>query len=186
LSKSLKMDTGTIAVRYAKALLSFAEDNGEELAVYAEMENLKKNFATTPELKQVLINPVVTGEEKTQLLLAATDKKKASKTLEAFCRFVVQQNRQSAMQQICLSFLSLYRKQRNIVSATLTGAVRIEPSAVKQMQAAIEKEYQGTVLLHETVNPKLIGGFVLDVENNRLDASIAGELNEIKKKLVNN
>ncbi|MDR1699075.1 MAG: F0F1 ATP synthase subunit delta [Prevotellaceae bacterium] len=179
------MNTGTIAVRYAKALLSYAEDNGEEVVVYAEMENLKKNFSETPALKQVLINPVITGEEKIGILLAATDKKHASKSTDAFFRFVVTQNRQENMQQICLSFLTLYRKKHNIVLAQLTGASRIEPTAVKQMQEAIAKEYKGTVLLHEAVNAKLIGGFVLDIENRRLDASIAGELNEIKKKLVN-
>ncbi len=178
------MNIGTIAVRYAKALLSYAEDNGEEVAVYAEMENLKKNFTETPELKQVLINPVITGEEKVGILLAATDKKHASKSTDAFFRFVVEQNRQENMQQICLSFLSLYRKKHNIVLAQLTGASHIEPAAVRRMQEAIAKEYQGTVLLHEAVNPKLIGGFVLDIENRRLDASIAGELNEIRKKLV--
>ena len=178
------MDTGTIAVRYAKALLSFAQENGEEEVVHAEMEILKNNFFKTPELKELLINPVLTNREKTHVLIAATDSKTASKTTETFMRFVVAQNRQAYMQQICLSFLSLYRQAHNIVSATLTGASRIEPKAIEKVRKAIEKEYKGTVLLHEAVNPQLIGGFVLDVENDRLDASIAGELNEIKKRLV--
>jgi F-type H+-transporting ATPase subunit delta len=179
------MDVGTIALRYAKALLSFAEENGEAEQVYAEMESLKKNFSETPELKQVLINPVITGAEKVTVLLAATDREKTSKSIDSFFRFVVKQNRENSVQQICLSFLSLYRKKHNIVLAQLTGASPIEAAVVKQIQEAMSKQYQGTVLLHEAVNPNLIGGFVLDVENRRLDASIAGELNEIKKKLVN-
>ena len=69
------MDLGIIPMRYAKALLRFATEGHEEDRVYAEMTSLAQSFVKLPALQQAMINPVVTDEQKLQLLLTAVAKK---------------------------------------------------------------------------------------------------------------
>ncbi len=68
--------------------------------------------------------------------------------------------------------------------AELVSAQKIDEASISAMLNIIQKVYkEKTIQLTTHINPELIGGFVLNVENNKLDASVAGELNTIKKEL---
>ncbi|MEG2514028.1 MAG: F0F1 ATP synthase subunit delta, partial [Bacteroidaceae bacterium] len=61
------MDAGIISMRYAKALIEYAKEQGMEDKVYKEMRTLSQNFASIPTLRSTLDNPVLSCKEKLSL-----------------------------------------------------------------------------------------------------------------------
>ena len=101
------MDIGIISSRYARALLSFAIENGEEQRVYAEMQHLSDSFMKLPKIQQTLQNPVVSNDNKLKLLLAAVAVEgKVSASTSRFCQLILDQNRCDIMQFVASSYIA--------------------------------------------------------------------------------
>ena len=182
------MNTGIISNRYAKALLLFAEDAQTEDRVYNEMLCLSKVYFDNPELKEYFENPVATAADKEKLLLLASGgEDKISSTTAQFIRFVVKKGKERLMQFIALTYQDLYREDKKIVSAQIVSAKKMSETNLQKIVQIIEQKYKledNTIQLDVKTNPDLIGGFVLRVGNNKLDASVLGELNEVKRKIA--
>ena len=178
------MDIGTISTRYAKALLSFAKDEKKEAEVYKEMACLVKSFLENPELKNFLTNPIVSTEEKKKLLFAASGVN-ISNTTKSFIEFVVKKKKESYMHFIALSYHDLYQKSKKIISAEFISAEKVSEETIGRIIDIIKKNYKDSnVQLDVKVDSDLIGGFILRVDNNnKLDASVLGELKNMRKEL---
>ena len=86
------MDLGIISMRYAKALLRFAEEHNEDKQVYDETAQLAETYLTVPALQQAMLNPVLTDAQKEKLLLtAACGKATPSASLAQFVKFGAQE-----------------------------------------------------------------------------------------------
>ena len=70
------MNTGIVAARYAKALLYFATQNGEAEMVYAEMQQLDRNFRELPALRNIPNNPVLDNAQKAAIITEAASSKR--------------------------------------------------------------------------------------------------------------
>lgn len=174
------MNHGKISIRYAKALLGSATDKKVEDKVYNNMRTLQQSFSLFDALQQVLDNPSVATTEKANLLKLACGKD-INDTTALFIDFVIKQGRISSMHWIALMYQELYRKKQNTVVTTLTSAVEL-PEALTQKIAKWIEQYQGSkVELRTEINPDIIGGYIIDIENNRLDASISGQLSKLNK-----
>ena len=88
------------------------------------------------------------------------------------------------MQQISLMYLDLYRKLNHISTGKLETAVAIDSETEKRISDWIAAKTRGTVELRTCVKPELIGGFIFEMDSERLDASIATQLRSIKKQFV--
>lgn len=174
------MNHGKISIRYAKALLGSASDKKAEAKVYNDMCTLEQSFRQFTTLQQMLDNPSVTAGEKANVLKLA-----CGKTIDAvtalFIDFVIQQGRVSQLQWIALMYQELYRKKQNTVVTTLTSAVELPTSLQKKIASWIENHQGKTVELRTEINPDIIGGYIIDIDNNRLDASISGQLSKLNK-----
>ena len=173
------MDIGVISVRYARALLKSAVDTHAEDAVYAEMQTLAKCYVEVPQLRQTIDNPMLSKESKEKLLLTAVGGEKATALTQAFVRLVLKEDRESVMQFIANSYITLYRKQKNIIRGKLTTAVAVSAQTEQKMRQMVESQTQGTVEFESEVNPDIIGGFILEYDTYRMDASVKSKLNNI-------
>jgi F-type H+-transporting ATPase subunit delta len=174
------MNHGKLSIRYAKALLGSALKNKAADKVYQDMYTLEQSFGQFPTLQQVLDNPSVAAAEKAQVLKLACGKN-IHATSQNFIDFVIQQGRVSQLQWIALMYQDLYRKQQNTVVTTLTSAFELPESLQKKIVGWIEKNQGKKVELRTEINPDIIGGYIIDIENNRLDASIKGQLSKLNK-----
>ena len=177
------MNTGVISVRYAKALLEYAQAQGVEDKVYGEMKTLAARFAQVPDLRRSVENPVLDADTKIGLLQEAVGKKNASKELLRFFRLVLEKKREKFLQFMILSYIDLYRESKNILIGQLTTAVP-SPSLVRSLKEKAEKLTGGTVELETTVNPDIIGGYVIELAGNRVDASIANQLKRVEQQFL--
>ena len=93
------MDIGVVSVRYAKALLAFAKENGKEDQVYAEVKALADHYAQLPKLKKAIENPVLAEDEKLKLLIeVAGGEKGTSDELKRFFQLVLHARRENMLQ----------------------------------------------------------------------------------------
>jgi F0F1-type ATP synthase delta subunit len=84
-----------------------------------------------------------------------------------------------------MSYLDLYRKEHNIIYAEVTFSQEVNNELLAKIRTFVEKEFSGkTVMLNTKTDDNIIGGFILDVDNTRLDASVLGELKSLKRTLV--
>ena len=103
------MDIGTISIRYAKALMIYASDEGVEDTVYREIKNLSRSFAQFPQLRESLDNPILTTKDKLDLITAAAvGDAEPSKEFVRFIRLIIKQHREFYLQFICLTYISFY------------------------------------------------------------------------------
>ena len=81
------------------------------------------------------------------------------------------------------SYVTLYRKQKNIIRGKLTTAVAVSPAMEQKMRRMVESKTQGTVEFETEVDPDIIGGFILEYDTYRMDSSVKSQLNSILTQL---
>ena len=172
------MDIGVISVRYARALLKSATDAKIEDAVYAEMQQLAKSYVEVPQLRFTIDNPMLSKDKKEALLLTAAGQKPSALT-KAFIQLVLKEDRESVMQFIANSYVTLYRQQKNVIRGRLITAAAVSPATEQKMRQMVESKTNGTVEFETELNPEIIGGFILEYDTYRMDASVKSKLNSI-------
>lgn len=172
------MDIGVISVRYARALLKGATEAKMEDTVYRDMQTLAQSYLKVPELRFTIENPMLSKDSKKALLTTAVGEAPCSLT-KAFIGLVLDGDRENVMQFIANSYITLYRKQKNIIRGKLTTATTVSLGTEQKMRCMVESQAKGTVEFETEVNPDIIGGFVLEYDTYRMDASVKSKLNSI-------
>lgn len=176
------MDLGLISVRYARALLKSANLEKQSEQVYADMQTLAAEYVSVPELSATIANPMLSEEQKAALLVTATGGTKCDLT-RRFIKLVLKEGRGNIMQFISNSFISQYREQNNLIQAKLSTAAALKPETETKLRKLVEGKTNGKVDFQTAVDPELIGGFVLEYDTYRLDASVKRQLSAILSKL---
>ncbi len=172
------MDIGVISTRYARALLKSATDAKLDGQVYQEMMILAKSYVDVPMLRQTIDNPMLEKEKK-QTLLETAAGGSPSKLTQTFIALVLKEDRENMVQFMANSYVTLYRKQKNVIRGKLTTAARVSAETEQKMRQMVESQTQGTVEFETEVNPDIIGGFILEYDTYRMDASVKTKLNNI-------
>ncbi|WP_025069049.1 F0F1 ATP synthase subunit delta [Bacteroides gallinarum] len=179
------MDIGIISMRYAKALMEYAKSTGTEDRLYAEMRMLSRSFEKHPDLRTALENPILPVQEKFSLICtAAVGEVPAECELTRFVALVLKNRREAFLQYICLGFLELYRKSRHIGVAKLTTAVPVSHEIGERIRNSASHLLHATMELQTEVDPSIEGGFIFDINDFRLDASIATQLKRVKQQFI--
>jgi len=177
------MNTGLIPVRYATALLDFANVSNMQDRVYKEAKAITKSYFQFSELRTVLDNPVLAQSEKRKIIiLAAGDD--VSKPFELFMDLLLENNRESHLHSIALKYIDLFRKQKNIHYGKLTTATPINAETEERLMAMVENTTGGTIEMEKVIDSKILGGFMFEVDFVRWDASISGQLRRIKNEYI--
>ena len=176
------MDLGLISVRYARALLKAGIEASVSDRVYSDMLTVLESYAKVPQLKATIDNPMLSRQQKEDLLIAAAGGAPCELT-RTFFGLVLKEGRERIMQFIANSFITLYRKHNNLISAKLTTASEIDSKTEDKLRQLVEGRTNGKVDFQTDVDPEIIGGFVLEYDTYRMDASVKKQLNAILSNL---
>lgn len=177
------MDNGKISVRYARALLNLARQEQCEQEVYEGLMRLTQNYdLAIAQFNEVLTNPIIGTEEKVNLVKAAVGEP-LHPCLEHFIEFVTEQKRESSIYRIAMKYQEMYRDSKDILLTHVTTATELPDETMRKLKGFVEQNFDCHAEMHITIDPSIIGGFILDIENDRMDASVAGQLEALKKKL---
>lgn len=188
------MNEGLIPKRYAKALYKFACEKGADLGLYRLMGNLGRSFADNPALDSTVANPFVGGDEKIGLLKTAAAVSDASassedvKVAEVYADFLklLRDNKRLPMAAaIARAYCDIYRKENRIYRVTVVSAKPLDAPEQKRLLKLIENHLDGGKMEYTfSTDSELIGGFTVDIDNERLDASVKNELKQLRLKLL--
>jgi F-type H+-transporting ATPase subunit delta len=177
------MNQGKIPVRYAKALISGAEEQGVLDQVRYDMENLLRILKSVPDLLELLESPIISSAKKLEVLNAIFTGKVQPLTL-SFFRLTVENNREEHLPGIARMYIDFYKHVKGIKIASLKTTTPIDKETRDSLLKMIRKIFKSEIELYEETDRELIGGFILQVEDQQLDASVKGQLKKIKRKLI--
>lgn len=177
------MYTGTISIRYARALLMFANEAGVASNVYQEALTLRKSFRQVLELRQAMEKPVMTRANKLAILKQAAGGEISQQMLKFF-DLVLQEKREKYLMYINQAYIDLYRKQEKIRVGKLITAVPIASEEVERIRQIVVNAAGGTAEFATKVDPKIEGGFIFEINTYRLNASVADQMRRIKQQFI--
>jgi F-type H+-transporting ATPase subunit delta len=180
------MPNPRLASRYSKSLIDLAIEKNNLEEVYADMLWLQSVCKSNRDFVNMLRSPIINPDTKKKILEAIT-KGRVSELTAAFNTLLVNKGRESNLPEIISAFISQYKVYRKIQIVKLTTAAPISDSMKEEIVAQVKKTAGfENIELEEKIDPELIGGFVLQVGDQLLDASIAYDLRSIAKQFQNN
>jgi len=180
------MPNPRLAARYAKSVLDLAIEKGQLEEVYNDMLFLQQAFRSSRELVIMIKSPVIKADKKDKVLEAITAGR-VSVITSSFNKLLLSKGREFYLPEIITAFIDQYKVYKGIHMVKLTTAVPVGEELKKSIMDKIgaDKNLKNIELV-TAVNEDLIGGFVLEIGDELVDASIAFDLNNIRKQFQNN
>ncbi len=167
---------------YARALFEAAQEKGRLEPVRDQLEQVVAAAAEVPELRELLRNPQLDPRARAAALedvLAGGDE-----LLRNFLLLLVDKGRIGELEVIAQEFERLVSASEGVLSAELTTAIELSDDDERRLLKQIEDASGRKVEATRHVDPGLIGGIVLQVGSHRLDASVRGRLDRLRRTLV--
>jgi F-type H+-transporting ATPase subunit delta len=178
------MNESQISVRYARALFESASGQKVLDRVYRDM-NVLAETCKLHDFRYMLAVPSLQPSQKCSMVDSIL-KAHISELSLALINLVIKNKREIYLAGIARNFKDLYRRAKGIRSASLITAQKVDSEVMDRIRNLIEKTYDSEVELSAKVNKNVIGGFVLTVEGQQYDASVATSLRKMKKQLLQN
>ena len=180
------MQNPRLASRYAKSLMDLAIEQNKLEDVLANIKLVDSACGNSRELIAVLRSPIIAADKKQAILNDIFGNRLGTLT-QGFIQLLVSKGREANLPEIAHSFIAMYKEMKNIKTVKLTTALPLNDTAKASLKAKITNALQGKeVEMHEAVNPDLIGGFVLEMDDKLFDASIRRDLNDVKTQFLKN
>lgn len=180
------MPNPRLAARYAKSLIELAIEKGQLEQVFADMQWLQAVNKSNRDFVNLLRSPIIKADVKKKIMEAVTAGKLGPITT-GFNALLISKSRESNLPEIVTAFIDQYKKYKNIQVIKLSTAAPVSDALKKSIVDQVKKAAGfENVELEEKVDPSLIGGFVLQVGDQLVDASISYDLRAIAKQFENN
>ncbi|MBZ4189023.1 ATP synthase F1 subunit delta [Niabella beijingensis] len=180
------MPNPRLASRYAKALLDLAKEKDQVEQVFADVQWLQALCGQSRDFVNLLRSPIIKADKKKSIVNAIAGTHIGEIT-KGFANLLISKNRESILPEILPAFIEQYKVLNNIHTVKLTTAVpvgdAVKNNIINQVKAA---SGQQKIELEATVNPDIIGGFVLEMGDKMVDASVSYDLKAIAKQFKNN
>jgi F-type H+-transporting ATPase subunit delta len=172
-----------IAQRYAKALFQAALDAGVADEVFGDAESLAAVMSESPMLQNFLGSPQVPTEDK-HLLLDKALGGRAHKLFLDFLHVLMDKKRIMFARDIAQAYRYLYEKHKGIVQVKAITAVPLEDPQKEKLVRKLEEQTKKTIQLTHIVDPNILGGMILKMEDRLIDGSVRYQLEELKRRLM--
>ncbi len=181
------MSVQKVATRYAQSLMDLAEEQSILEEVCKDMKLLNNTVSSNRELQMALKSPIINQEKKRNILTGVFGTH-FNKLSLGFFDLVLKKKREAMVPEIANAFIDLYRKKKRIISAVVTTAVPIsEQALVEQLKSLVKAKTDcSAVEIEQKVDPAVMGGFVLEFEQQVYDSSVASKLENLRKHFIDN
>lgn len=175
----------TVANRYSKALFELASEKNQTEAILAELKQLRQVFVDNPRLAEVLSGALVSVDKKQVLLSTLTDH--ASEYVKNFIQMLYDYGRMLDLVAIIDAYVQRYDESQKIVHAEVTSAVKLSDAQAQAIGDAFGKRVGAEqVRLTQKIDPDIIGGVIVKSNNQTFDGSVALQLQNLRRTLINN
>ena len=176
------MNNSKISVRYSRALFQSALGKKILDKVNQDMIFISE-ICKLPETKEFLQSPIIVPSKKEAVFHKILGDNVEKITL-SLIDLIVKNGRENFIPAIARVFIHETKKYKGITESVLTTAVKVDDKVKKQITELISDVFKTKVELKENIDPEIVGGFILQIDDNYIDASIKNKLRKIRKELI--
>jgi len=168
-----------IATPYAEALLQVAESRSETDTVAEQAKGLLAVWNGSSELLQALASPVLEPESK-KAALAKLFNDQLTPSLQNLLKLLADRQRIAVLDAVLVRFLELYRELRQITLAKVVSATELTETQQQQLNQKVQAIAGTTAVEFDlSIDPSLIGGFIVSMGSQVIDASLSGQVRRL-------
>jgi F-type H+-transporting ATPase subunit delta len=171
-----------IAEVYSRALFDVAKEQDALDEIHDELGQFAEELDQNRDLQVFFFSPYFSSQEKKdgigKMISGADD------NFVRFLELLAERHRMPAIFRIKKDFGDLYAEERKLLPVTITSAIELDKSLVKDIRKKIEEQTDRKVDLTTKVDPNLLGGLVLRVGNKVMDGSIRARLERLRKQVA--
>lgn len=170
------------AIRYAKALMDLGLAQGKIERLEKDLSRFEQVMQTSNDFRIFLNSPVIRDDKKIAIyhqILSDFDE-----LTMGFFNLVTKNGREQLLPEIARQFHRLLEKHRDIVSGTITTSSALDAETKQTIIRKVSASFKGNLSLKEEVDPSLIGGFIIRINDKQIDASVASKLKQLKQELT--
>ncbi len=175
------MNDSKISVRYAKALFESALEKKKVDEIYRDMAFILET-SKLQEMKDLLESQIIKPSKKIEILSAVLGDRVNELTF-SMVEMAVKNGRENFLPGIARVFIHDTKEYKGITESVLTTALKVDPAIRQQVIDFISTTFSTKVEMKELVDPSIVGGFILRIEDNYVDASVKKKLRKIEKEL---
>jgi len=177
------MIVSRVAYRYAEAVYgALPADVGEE-AVFADFLDLRASIRQSRELQLFFASPVISRANKLEAITALFADRMHPYVLDVL-KLLVEKTREHLIPEIIEAMLELRRKRNNTRLSRVTSAVELTAEQRGKLTAALERASKGGIEADFHVDPAIIGGVTVRIEDKVYDGSIANQLRKLRTRFA--
>ena len=179
------MNRSLVITRYARTLVKYVADTGHGDIVASEADVLVRALHDVPDLSRAVqaADDVVSPFDKKKLLQSALGNR-MSQELSRFLTLLNRNGRMSMVADILRDFIDLYYRSIGIRKAHLTVVQEPSQRLLQRLRALVKQKSGDDVRLEVGIDPSLVGGFVFDIDDYLLDASVKRQLDLIREQFI--
>ena len=171
----------SLAGRYASALFDLASENGSVTVVESDLETLGRALSESADLAAATANPQLSRGQQGAAIAAVAKALGLSDLTTRFVGVLAGNRRLAKLPEMIAAFKTIAAAQRGEVSARVTSAHPLNESQLAALKDKLTARQGRTVMLSADVDPDLLGGLVVTIGSQRIDASIRTRLNSLAK-----
>ncbi|AZA83858.1 ATP synthase F1 subunit delta [Chryseobacterium lactis] len=174
------MLTSKVAKRYAQGLLDFTNESGQTATVFSEMKDVVKVMSESKDLNKFFLTPYIDSKKKIEV--ANEIFKGLSVSSQNLIKLVIKHGRENQLKNIAQEFINKVEDLSGVQRVTLTTATPLSKENLDQILRSTNLVNADSKFdLKVNVKPEILGGYVLRVGDQQVDASVKTKLNQVKK-----
>ncbi|GMU86147.1 MAG: hypothetical protein AMXMBFR48_13890 [Ignavibacteriales bacterium] len=178
------MALNRVADKYAATFLSLISEAHADSNVAADMQFITDAIKEVVQLRRILENPTVNPELKGKLIIAIFEGKIAEQTIAAV-KFLVSKRRIELIGAVAQSYIRLRNIKLGRIAVKVSSVVPLSGEQFEEIKKFLEQKYSKTVTMTNAIDENLLGGFVAEIGDTVIDASLKNKLRNVKSKLLN-
>jgi F-type H+-transporting ATPase subunit delta len=171
------------AIRYAKAILETAVSTGKANQVNDDMKTIIATVNSSADLKDFLASPIITSEVKMNVLSEVFGSVQAD--TKSLFRLLQENKRFQILEAIATQFNAQFDEMNGVEVAKVTTAFPITADLEAKILAKATSISTKKITIQNTVDPSIIGGFILRIGDKQYNASVSNRLHELKREFSN-
>ncbi|MHA7059285.1 ATP synthase F1 subunit delta [Aquimarina sp. M1] len=171
------------AIRYAKAVLSLAQDQGATKDIQKDMQDIITTIDGSSDLKMVINSPLIKSEVKLASLREIF--KNTGDVTQKLFDILITNKRVNLLEDVARQYIALFDQLNNTQVAKVTTAIPLNKALSALVQAKVKELTGNEATIENVIDESIIGGFILRVGDLQYNASIANKLTNLKRELSN-
>lgn len=177
------MNYSAISIRYSKAFYQLAKEKNIIDEVYKDILLLQNLITEAKDFHQLIESPVIPTTKKLNVIHDIF-KSRIQEVTYKFLILIFKNKRDNFLVSILRNFQEMYKTDKGIKTLILTTAVPINDNLKNELRTLVKSIFKVEPEFHEVTNEKIIGGFVLRVDDQMIDSSISTCLKKFRKELI--